>query len=129
MRKLKGFTLIELMIVMAVIAILATMALVGFRTAQMAARDTERAQVVRGIQVALECFLGDTGTYPAAVDCASPVAALPGCWTGVVPLDPLGGGFASCAGCSCTYVGGTTDYTITLIGERGGAGQVFVSPQ
>lgn len=128
MRKLKGFTLIELMIVMAVIAVLATMALVGFRTAQMAARDTERAQIVRGIQVALECWMGDWGTYGALGANCNPTG-LTGCWQGAAPVDPLGGALASCAGCSCTYVGsGTTSYTITLVGERG-ATQVFTSPQ
>lgn len=133
MRKLKGFTLVELMIVMAVIAVLATMALVGFRAAQMAARDSERMQMIRGIQVGLECIMGDTGSYPpTGMSCASPGGSLPGCWTSGDLVDPLTGGdlCGTNPPCACAYAqgGGGATYTITFTGERGQT-EVFSSPQ
>lgn len=64
----KAFTLIELMVVISVIAILATIALFGFGRAQSAARDVSRAQIMNGIQGALTRYYGDKGRYPTEVD-------------------------------------------------------------
>lgn len=61
----RAFTLIELMVVISVIAILATIALFGFGKAQSAARDVQRAQSMNGIQAALERYYGDNGGYPS----------------------------------------------------------------
>lgn len=62
----KGFTLIELMVVITVIAILATMVLFGLTNAQGAARDAARQQMMTGIQSALERYYGDNQRYPMA---------------------------------------------------------------
>ncbi len=61
-----GFTLIELMVVMTVIAILSTMILFGLGKSQEAARDVQRQQTMKGIQAALARYYGDNGSYPVA---------------------------------------------------------------
>ena len=61
----RGFTLIELMIVISIIAILATIALAGLAGAQKGARDTQRQQMANAIRAALERYYADNGSYPA----------------------------------------------------------------
>lgn len=61
----KGFTLVELLIVIAIIGILMGLALAGMRFAQRRARDLERENVVRNISAALEAHYVDNRTYPS----------------------------------------------------------------
>ena len=60
-----GFTLVELLVVMAIISILATLIVGGFRTAQMRGRDAQRKSDLKQISNALELFYADYGKYPA----------------------------------------------------------------
>lgn len=62
-----GFTLVELLVVMAIIGILAVISLANFRTSQIKARDAERKNDLRQIANALEAYMNDHGSYPAAV--------------------------------------------------------------
>ncbi len=63
-----GFTLIELMIVMAVLAVLATLSFFGLRGAQAAARDVQRMQFMKGVQVALQTYNINRERYPQSSD-------------------------------------------------------------
>ena len=67
-RKLKasGFTLVELLVVMAIISILATVIIGGFRSSQMRGRDAQRKSDLKQIANALEIFFADYGKYPPA---------------------------------------------------------------
>lgn len=61
-----GFTLVELLVVMAIIGILAVISLANFRTSQIKARDAERKNDLRQITNALEAYMSDHGSYPVA---------------------------------------------------------------
>jgi prepilin-type N-terminal cleavage/methylation domain-containing protein len=63
MKKQSGFTLIELMVVMAIIAILATAGLTAYSNYTKKARDSARAVVARQILTAVES-LADGGVLP-----------------------------------------------------------------
>lgn len=62
----KGFTLVELLVVMSIIGVLAALAVGSFRTAQMRGRDATRKSDLKQISNALELFYADYGRYPAA---------------------------------------------------------------
>jgi type IV pilus assembly protein PilA len=67
MKKQKGFTLIELMVVMAIIAILATAGLTAYSSYLKKARDASRALVARQIMTAVES-LANGGNIPSSAD-------------------------------------------------------------
>lgn len=62
----KGFTLVELMIVITVIAILATIAVVSFSRVQKQARDTKRKGDLRALATALQAYFTEKNTYPGS---------------------------------------------------------------
>ena len=63
-----GFTLIELMIVVAIIGILAAIAIPNFLTYQARARQSEARIGLGGIFTTATAFFGDNNTYIAAGD-------------------------------------------------------------
>jgi prepilin-type N-terminal cleavage/methylation domain-containing protein len=62
----KGFTIIELLIVIAIIAILAGLVLNNFQGAQAKARDTQRITKIRALHTKLEEFYNEANGYPAS---------------------------------------------------------------
>lgn len=60
----KGFTIVELLIVIVVIAILAAISIVAYNGIQSRARDNTRLSDIKAIQKALELYKVDNGTYP-----------------------------------------------------------------
>jgi len=65
MKAKKGFTIIELLIVMAVIAILIGIAIPSFRGMQVEANKTKAEGDLRVVKIALESYRKNTGAYPA----------------------------------------------------------------
>ncbi|HBI25616.1 MAG: fimbrial protein pilin [Candidatus Wolfebacteria bacterium GW2011_GWC2_39_22] len=61
----KGFTLVEMLIVIAIIAILASVSLVSVGGVRKSARDTKRVSDISKIQQQLEVFYSINGAYPA----------------------------------------------------------------
>lgn len=63
---LKGFTLIELIVTITIIAILSVIAVVNFSEANRKARDTKRMSDLEKIRIALELVRQVGTTYPPA---------------------------------------------------------------
>lgn len=73
MQKTKsGFTIVELLIVIVVIAILAAISIVAYNGIQQRARDAERAQDIATIQKVLEMYYIDNGTFPYTEELQDP---------------------------------------------------------
>lgn len=64
-RTQKGFTLIELIIVMVVIGILASIVYVSFTTTQQRSRDAQRDRDIMDVQRALDKYYAANGAYPS----------------------------------------------------------------
>lgn len=62
----KGFTLIEMLIVVAIIGILASIVVIGIGPAQKKGRDSRRAADLREVQTGLELYFNKTGLYPTS---------------------------------------------------------------
>lgn len=65
-RQQSGFTLIELIVVVAIIATIASVVIASVGTAKAKARDTQRRTNLSQIQVALELYRNEHGTFQVA---------------------------------------------------------------
>ncbi len=63
MRSARGFTIIELMVVLSVIAILMTLVLWAINSSRASGRDTGRQQIMTGMQSSLERYYADNKSY------------------------------------------------------------------
>lgn len=100
----KGFTLIEMLIVIAIIGILASIVLVGLGPIQRQGRDSRRQTDLRQVQNALELYFNRCSHYPGTASCGPATGgavswsalsqALTGATIGVsqIPNDPSSDG-------------------------------------
>jgi general secretion pathway protein G len=63
-RNQKGFTIVELLIVIVVIGILAALVITTFTGIQKKARDTERQTDIKALHGQLEAYFAQNGKYP-----------------------------------------------------------------
>ncbi len=80
----RGFTLIEIMVVIGIIGILAAIVSVNFSSTTAVSRDAKRQADIRQIQAALEAYKNKNGRYPA--QCAATGANADG-WSGQIGTD------------------------------------------
>lgn len=60
----RGFTLLELLVAMAILGILAVISLTSFGTVREKGRDSRRKQDIQSISKSLEMYYNDYGRYP-----------------------------------------------------------------
>lgn len=106
----KGFTLIELMVVVAIVAILAAVALPSYTQYVMRARITEAAQSLSDMRLKMERYFQDNRTYVNA--CQLNTVAPP-------PASTASFDYA------CVPVPAATTYTVTATGKNSMLGFVF----
>lgn len=126
--KQKGFTIVELLIVIVVIGILAALVVTTFSGIQRKARDTERQTDIKAIYGQLEAYYAQNGAYPALAEVNT--TTLQGLDAEALK-DPKGGALGATAsannyGYAVTPAGCTTSakdctgYTLTANLEGGG---------
>ncbi len=78
--KHKGFTIVELVVVIVMISILVTVATIAYRTTQRNARDEKRKTDVAMLRGALSEYRADKGEYPLATTCTTSPSGSSQCW-------------------------------------------------
>jgi type IV pilus assembly protein PilA len=120
-RRSRGFTLIEMMITVAIVGIIATIAVVAYRAKIRSSKTVEATQLIEGIRAAQDAYKAETGGYadisksvtsfyPAATPglfttawgaaCASAICNTNMDWSriNVQPTSPVQFGYATVAG-------------------------------
>lgn len=88
----KGFTLVELLVVMMIIGVLFAILMVNFKGVKEKTRDGQRKSDLRQIQSALELYRSDQGIYPTSLPaCGSALTGgtPPTTYLQKIPCDPL----------------------------------------
>ncbi len=100
----KGFTLIELIIVISILGILSSLILGNFMTSLKKGRDARRKTDLSQIQKALEMYYEDNRAYPLSADVVfgSPLSTVSKTYMQKTPDDPVS---------SCDYQYESTDGT------------------
>jgi len=150
-KQVKGFSLIELMVSITIIAILSTIGLMVFTETQKASRDFKRKQDLRSISQALEIYFQKQGHYPCTDNSSntgwqlktsssnwiSNVNTLTGCSSGgsldsnyisALPIDPKATSnlpWNSSSDYSYAYFAGNTD-SVNNPGCHGNSGQYYI---
>lgn len=112
-RKLRnafGFTLVELLIVVAIIAILTVIGIVNYSSFIKSSRDAKRQSDLKMIQSALEAYHADQIAYPALITFGGQLAVGSKTYLTKVPIDPKNGHKpyiyslypSGCTGSNCT---------------------------
>lgn len=107
-RSCQGFTLVELLIAITIIAILSSLALVSYNTIQQNARDARRKTDVNAMVQAVELYRQLNNTYPAA-SCVTNTSSgnfgnlITTTYINKIPTDPTcTGTVGTTAPCGCT---------------------------
>ncbi|MFA6407636.1 MAG: type II secretion system protein [Candidatus Paceibacterota bacterium] len=103
----QGFTLIEMLVVVAIVGLLSSTLLVGLGDARRKARDARRIADLRQVQNGLENYYSEERQYPKADDLYTIIQGL--------PTDPQSGQYAYYKITNDTYIVGTC-----LEGDRPG---------
>ncbi len=91
-KKERGFTLLELLVVIGIIGLLASILVVNLTGARKRARDTKRIGDIRNLQIALEDYYGKNAKYPTIISDMVTGGQIP-MW----PLDPLAPAGTTCS--------------------------------
>ena len=130
-RKEKGFTLIELMIVVAIIGILAALALPKFAQLVEKSREAATKGNMNALRSSISIYYGDSeGIYPGALDCGDSFSKF---MEKIPPVKAThaGVGFGTLESPSGTAVVHTTDESITATGTgwkyNPQSGRIFIN--
>ncbi len=102
-RSSKGFTLVEMLIVLGIIGVLLSVVLASTTLARAKSRDTKRISDMKEIQLGLALYFDVNRVYPADLNTLVGQRYLPS-----VPADPLGTAYEYLASPTSTYCLGVT---------------------
>lgn len=106
----KGFTLIELMITISIVAIISAIGLVSYSQTHKIARNARRKEDLRSIAIALELYYQKIKNYPDKLDLLKPN------YINNIPTDPKD----EWPSYAYTYSPQSNNYTLCATLENGG---------
>ncbi|HZS42642.1 MAG TPA: prepilin-type N-terminal cleavage/methylation domain-containing protein [Candidatus Paceibacterota bacterium] len=92
MKRSRGFTLIELIVVIGIIGLLTAIVIANLGTARAKGRDSKRASDIKQLQLALENYFTNNQTYPVCNDTSCLPGALAPTYLPSMPTDPTNSG-------------------------------------
>jgi general secretion pathway protein G len=120
MDRKKGFTIIELVVVIAIIAVLSSIVTTGVNKYRAQSRDAVRKAELREMQKALSLYYADNGSYPSTIpfgcnsnwcgycsdfnNMSNYIPSLTPKYMGKLPIDPGGAGVSGCSSGSHCYL-------------------------
>jgi type IV pilus assembly protein PilE len=105
MKKQKGFSLLELLVVISIMGILIALGTVAFATVQKKGRDSRRRADVKAMQDGFEQFYGANGVYATCDAMADYDTGTTNIMPGGLPVDPKNSGtyvYNTDSGCDAT---------------------------
>lgn len=112
-----GFSLIEMLVVMVIIGILASVTIVSMKGARRIQRDSTRLNDIRKIQSVLEMYFNDHEAYPTTLYFGSPLVSADGSKTYIerLPSNPTPRNDGQCPDEEYTYYGSNpSSYQLTF---------------
>lgn len=91
MIRIRGFTLVELLVVISIIGILASIVTVNANVARRLSRDSKRKADIQNVAGALELYRATNRTYPKAPADYKSLKTTLNVYTSNIPSDPNGG--------------------------------------
>lgn len=113
----KGFTFVELLVVITIIAVISAVAMVNFASTNANARDSKRKSDIEQVRAALEICRAESGAYPLTL--GTSIVCGGQTYLNNVPEDPKEG--QAGYGYQYTYVSATQYTLCALTMEASGA--------
>lgn len=111
---IKGFTLVEILITVAIIGVLVSITIIATTNVRMKARDTKRISDANAIVNALQAYYDSNKTYPAVLIPGEPIASNGLTFLNKVPSNPLPRTDGGCSGTDYTYLKTSAGYKLTF---------------
>ena len=115
LKKLLGFTLVELLVAIAIIALIISLSVISFGSVRQQGRNTQRITDIKLIQVALQNYYHDEGRYPTTLISGQPLVGSTSSTTymAIIPIGPTPAD-GNCTSTNYIYTANDNNYSYSL---------------